>query len=71
MTDPAEARRRKNERRKERMASDPEFAARQREQSKAAKKKYRAKKRFERDSSPMAKKSKPGRIVSLCGWCGW
>jgi len=71
MTETPEARRARNERRKARMAVDPEYATKQREQHKQAKKKYEAKKRFERASSGPVGSGKPGRIVALCGWMNW
>jgi hypothetical protein len=66
-----EQRRIRNEARKARMAVDPEYAARQKEIDKAAKKKYEAKKRFDRENSGPVGSGKPGRIVALCGWMNW
>ena len=66
-----EQRRLRNERRKAKMAVDPEYAARQREIDHRAKQKYEAKKRFERENSGPVGTGKPGRIVALCGWMNW
>ena len=71
MAETPEKRRLRNERRKAKMAADPEYAARQREQGKQAKKRYEAKKRFARQSSGPVGGGKPGRIVALCGWMHW
>lgn len=71
MAETPEKRRLRNERMKARMAADPEYAARQREQGKVAKQRYEAKKRFQRDNSGPVGSGKPGRIVALCGWSGW
>jgi len=71
MAETPEARKARNERRKARMISDPEYAAKQREQHKQAKKKYEAKKRFQRASSGPVGSGKPGRLVARMGWEGW
>lgn len=71
MAESAEARKARNERRKARMASDPEYAARERAKDAEAKRRYEAKKRFTRETSGPVGSGKPGRIVALCGWAGW
>jgi hypothetical protein len=71
MAETPEARKARHERYKARMASDPEFAVKHREQSKQAKKKYEAKKRFQRASSGPVGSGKPGRLVARMGWEGW
>ena len=48
MSESAESRKARHERRKERMASDPEYAARERAKDAEAKRRYKAKKRFTR-----------------------
>jgi len=71
MAESAEKRRARHERAKAKAAADPEYAAKRRAQDKAAKKKYEAKKRFERQNSGPVGTGKPGRIVALCGWMHW
>ena len=66
-----EQRRKRNEARKKRMATDPEYAARQKDINKRATEKYARKKRFERDNGGPVGTGKPGRIVALCGWMNW
>ena len=71
MAESAERRKARSERRKAKMASDPEYAAKQKEIEKKAKKKYEAKKRFERENSGPVGSGKPGRLVARMGWEGW
>lgn len=71
MAESAEARRARHERRKKRIAMDPEYAAQERARHKAAKDRYEAKKRFARSSVGPVGSGKPGRIVALCGWMNW
>lgn len=71
MSETPEARKARHERHKARMAADPAFAAKHREQHKQAKKKYEAKKRLQRQSAGPVGTGKPGRIVALCGWMNW
>ena len=73
-TDPEkrkEQRRLRNIRRKEKMATDPEYAAQQKTIDKRAKENYERKKRFARENSGPVGTGKPGRIVALCGWMNW
>ena len=66
-----EQRRLRHERDKARALVDPEYAARRKEIDKNAKKKYEAKKKFDRENSGPVGTRKPGRIVALCGWMHW
>ncbi len=66
-----EQRRASYDRMKQRMASDPEYAARKRDIDSRAREKYTQKKQ---EAAPVPQPHvhrKPGRIVSLCGWMGW
>jgi hypothetical protein len=71
MSESSDKRKLRHEKWKAKKASDPEFAAKQRELSRAAKKRYEAKKKLTRQSSGPVGSGKPGRIVALCGWSGW
>ena len=74
MTESSEKRKLRHERTKARMAEDPAYAAKYRDNNRLAKKKYEAKKkleRFARESSGKIGSGKPGRIVALCGWMNW
>lgn len=71
MSESSDKRKLRHERMKAKMAVDPDFARKQRELNKAAKKRYEAKKKLSRQSSGPVGSGKPGRIVALCGWSGW
>ena len=71
MSESAEKRKARYEKWKAKKRADPQFAEKQRQLEKAVRKKYEAKKRFQRESEGKVKSGKPGRIVALCGWMHW
>ena len=71
MAEDPEKRKARHARYKARMAENPEMRAEFIARSKAAKKRYEAKKKLTRAGSGPVGKGKPGRLVALCGWEGW
>ena len=66
-----EHRRASYDRMKQRMACDPEYAARKRDIDVRAREKYAQTKKQEAAPVQPHVHRTPGRIVSLCGWMGW
>ena len=71
MAESPEARKRRHQKIKEKMAADPEYAEMQRRMDKVRKDRYLAKKKMTRQGTGAVGSGKPGRIVALCGWERW